>query len=297
MFKLNQKLNLPVTLKLINNLNKITELSLSDVDGRRLVVIDDDNSEPAYSNHPRLQVFKDINPGSEARVIAVDSSAIPMAYSERKWFLIASLGLITRDGKSSPPSIIRLGPYILGIERREDEDHQVATRSLREHLESSVIRDTIYEAELTKHTLLLVDGSLNGFAGMDCVVAAGHDITVLGISKTTKFVPSDPWAMPNKPTYSIMGSTECYHTVAARLSHGGVPLRIDATNLEGLSSLLSSDTILRGYPDTLRIAHYASLISTSEEAAAKAMLSVHGAFLDRSVDRRRMLLGVLKVRG
>ncbi|MGC8969356.1 MAG: hypothetical protein ACP5LG_02050 [Conexivisphaera sp.] len=291
------ELNVPAVFNLIDKFNRMGRLALSGLDDERLVILDDDDSEPP-GVRVDLRGFARLSRGPVSDLIAVDSSAIPIAYADRKWYLVFSAGIAVRSGgRYAPPRVLRIGPHVAEAVRREGEDQQAAARRLREHVEGSIVLEILRGGALKDRTLLLVDGSLRGLSDLDCSMARGARISLVGISKATKLVPSLTDSLPNGPGYSVIAGGGCYSTLAARLEEYGVPLRVDVTDISGLESLLSSDVIVRGYPDSLRLAHYASVISISEEEAALTSLAAHGAALSRSLDRREALLGLLKVRG
>ena len=291
-----QKLNVPAIFNLIDRFNKMDQLTLAGVEDESPLVVYDE-LEPA-SVGAELREFTRIERGQPAKVVAIDSSAIPIAYADRKWYLVFSAGVVLRGGdKHAPPYVFRVGPHIAEVGRREGDDGQRAARRLREYVEGSITLELLRGGVLEGRTLILIDGSLRGLSAAECRAAKEEGVVLVGISKATQVVPSSMESLPNGPGYSLISDEGCYVVVAARLEEYGVPLRIDATDLGGLPSLLSSDVIVRGYPDSLRIAHYSSIISTSEEEAALASLAMHGAALSRPLERRRVLLGALKIRG
>ncbi len=288
------EINVPAVFKLMNRLNKMDGLRASGLGEGTLVILEDD--EPPGV---RVEVgeFRRIASGSPSALVAVDSSAIPLAYAERKWYLVFSAGIVVRGGAGSPPSIFRVGPQLAELERREGEDQQAAARRLRERVEGSIVMELLREDAIRGRTLILVDGSLTGLSELECSAARGRDVHLIGISKATKVVPSALGVLPPGPGYSVLYRSGCYYVTAARLEEYGIPLRVDVVDLESLSSLLASDVIVRGYPDSLRLAHYSSIISTAEEVAAVASLAMRGASLTKPLERREALLGLLKVRG
>ncbi|WP_174449126.1 hypothetical protein [Conexivisphaera calida] len=291
------ELNVPVVFNLIDRFNKMDRLALSGLEDEVLVILDDDDGEPA-SVKVDMGSFTRLSRGYVSGLIAIDSSAIPIAYADRKWYLVFSAGVVLRSGgRYAPPHVFRVGPHLAEVGRREGEDQQGAARRLREYVEGSIMLEVLHSGALDDRALILVDGSLRGLSELDCSVARKMRTSLIGISKATKVVPSSMGSLPNGPGYSIISNDGCYTVTAARLEEYGVPLRIDTTDLEGLSSLLSSDVIVRGYPDSLRLAHYSSILSVSEEEAALASLAMHGAALSRPLERREALLGILKVRG
>jgi hypothetical protein len=63
----------------------------------------------------------------------------------------------------------------------------------------------------------------------------------------------------------------------SKLTSDGVPFRVDLTRSEDpdevLSTIRESDLLVRGYPETLRAAHFLSIFSDSEEAVVKSQLT------------------------
>jgi hypothetical protein len=294
------ELNVPAVFNLIHKFSSTDRLALSSVEDETLMILDEDDSEPPEA---RLNVrwISGLPRGGISNVVAIDSSAMPLAYADRKWYLVFSAGVVVRaGGRYAPPSVLRIGPHIAEVVRREGEDQQAAARRLREHVEGSIVIELLHGREgLGDRALLLVDGSLRGLSEPDCSAARERRISVIGISKATSIVPplGGMGALPSGPGYSVISEGDCYAVLAARLERYGVPLRVDTTDMEGLGDLLSSDVMIRGYPDSLRLAHYASIISVSEEEAALASLAMHGAALSKPLDRREVLLGLLRVRG
>ncbi|MFP3282724.1 MAG: hypothetical protein RXP97_01420 [Nitrososphaeria archaeon] len=291
------ELNVPAVFNLIDKFNRMDRITLSGLEDEMLVILDEDDNEPP-GIRVDLRQFTRLERGGVSSLVAVDSSAIPLAYADRKWYLVFSAGVALRSGgRYAPPHILRIGPHLAEVGRRDGEDQQAAARRLREYVEGSIVLDILHGGVLEDRTLMLIDGSLRGLSELDCSVARGMHISLMGISKATKLVPSSLMGLPRGPGYSTISGDGCYSIMAARLDEYGIPLRIDATDIDGLSSLISSDIIVRGYPDSLRLAHYASILSVSEEEAALASLAIHGASLSRPLDRREALLGLLKVRG
>jgi hypothetical protein len=87
-----------------------------------------------------------------------------------------------------------------------------------------------------------------------------------------------------------------------RLTADGIPFRVDLPTDEDpddvLSTVISSDVLVRGYPETLRAAHFLSIFTASEEAIVKSQLTRRAQVtILPSGNLRRTVLGTLSMSG
>ena len=248
--------------------------------------------------------------GESRTVIALDSSALPLAVTSNYWVVAFCLAIVIRGGGSREYKVLRLGPNLITVKRLEKADDPItACRNVRELVERETITRLIYsvgrhwggyESENSSGGyILLVDGTLESVPPLDLSAAISKDLMVIGVSKTTSMRLEKAASLSRLYKLDSNQPKDYKRTLVTKLSPDGLPLRVDVAYPDvkkALSALTESDILVRGYPDTLRIAHYSCLISRPEEEAIKTVLVSKGVTLAKSLDTRRAVLGLLKVR-
>lgn len=245
-----------------------------------------------------LNVFKPSGVGERRIVVAIDSSGVPLAIARDYWLVLTCLAMAVRD--EDRRYVLRFGPSLVKVGKRGQEgDPAIASKTARETIEKEAITHLIYNIPEAHRYIVLVDGTLDGLSPIDLSVAANKDVMVIGVSKVSDRMLRDVVTSPRDQTRREASSFK-KTTMITKLVSKGIVLRVDTVYPDpkkALDTLVSSDVLVRGYPDTLRIAHYSALISKLEEEAAKAVLVSKGAVLIRGLDKRKTLLGPLRVRG
>ena len=189
-------------------------------------------------------------------------------------------------------------------------DGALAMRMLRVILERTLAMKASRELQ---GGLLALDGSLRQsfFEPASCTLrsveaeCARRGTQLVGVTKNTKvrqlqkmegalYAVQEPSYVDATEVARMVSIDTLGRTYMARLAADGVPLRIDAAGPEALGWLLAGDTVVRGYPETLRAAHVLSIFSPAEEASAKGrLMATEGTEVLPSFNVRRALLGTL----
>jgi hypothetical protein len=270
----------------------------------------------------------DISYAEEREVAAIDSSVIVVGESEEGFVLSGKVAVASRSQGRNDAVLI--GPIIFYIgESNAGEldffekvpkkilalDSAIAAKAIRVLLE----RYTAYEiAKTMKRGLILIDGSLkeSNFevreASLKAIISECSDREnyVAGITKNTKIkqIQRQEVKLYNLHQASYIDVTDiarlfvsnlAANSYAARLSADGIPLRIDIpktqTPHQVMSSIIVSDIISHGYPETLRSAHLLSIFTGAEEASVKSRIARNeGTSILPSFNVRRALLGKLE---
>lgn len=275
-----------------NELNQVLALTAYDSESHYHLPLTEAGVED-----DELNVFKPSGVGERRIVVAIDSSSMPLAIARDYWLVLTCLAMAVRDEERG--HVLRFGPSLVKVKKRGREgDPAIASRIAREIIEKEAVTHLIYNIPEARKYIVLVDGTLDDLSPIDLSVAANKDVMVIGVSKVSDRMLKDLVASPKEQTRR--GADLPKKTMVTKLVSKGVVLRVDTVYPDpkkALDTLVSSDVLVRGYPDTLRIAHYSALISKLEEEAAKAVLVSKGAVLIRGLDKRKTLLGPLRVRG
>jgi hypothetical protein len=264
-----------------------------------------------------------------APVAAIDSSCIFIGDTEDGSIYAAKCGL-TLAFMGRPVMHFKIGPVLFyinadtlrssNVERRLAKfalfDTVAAKRMIRVRIER-ILQNEI--SKFLSDSLILVDGSLkssafeekeNGFHRIiqHCYTNNNY---LLGISKTTKLKVLDSLSsllMHKKVACYVdvesVVKTFVSHVVGrpllAKFSSNGMVLRVDVVSdpQEPLGRLLTNDSLVHGYPETLRLAHHVSTFTRTDVSCIRSFII--SRFRIRELmqdDVRRTLLGSLCVRG
>lgn len=274
-----------------------------------------------------------IQPIKESTVIsAVDSSSIQVAETEEGALYAIKCGIALAI-TSQALMHFKIGPILFYLSeetiRHSEIDHRLARlvlfdsdsakRLIRIRVERAV------QAELSnniKKSIILVDGSLKS----SLFEYKNHDIkkvvencylyknSMIGLSKTTKLKVLDrissPLAKIRGPAYmdieaiikSLIRNTVGNNLLVKLGTDNSPVLRADVITAnnsdkdELLGKLLGNDSITRGYPETLRLAHHISTFTNTEISCLRGhILSNYDVTELASEDIRRTLLGSIPV--
>ena len=227
---------------------------------------------------------------------------------------------------------MRYGPYIfyLGgkpLERLEDshigydENPLSLVGRLQNFFERELQR---HVCRMVKNSIILFDGSLSVISGNNgwnsrrlietLRVARLNGNRVIAIAKDSKLLPSrrkllNLAALKAEPPYLIyIGEPSEIHArnfrsfgkvFIAKLSREGFEFRLDVDLdlsfnqiLTTIGELLSSEILVQGYPETLRIAHILSALTPIEVLAIERFLAEkYGVTVKKVRNVRRMIFG------
>jgi hypothetical protein len=271
--------------------------------------------------------------GSVKPVSSIDSSVIVLGEVDDGFVMAGKVTVSSRrEGKKYAyvfgPSIFYIGESNVAKvnellsnrlpERFIIHDAAVATRVVRVIMERAAALDVAINMS---GGILALDGSLrvSNFEPSRCSLVRiaetceRNGVVLMGVTKNTKLRPlqrlegklyksTRPSFMEVSDVVRSIAPTVLGRSVLARLSSDGVPLRIDILTEEGLegslSSLVASDILCHGYPDTLKAAHILSIFSLGEEESAKGRLvRTEGTNVVQSFNVRRALLGKMQLGG
>ena len=270
-----------------------------------------------------LQALKE-----ETTIVAIDSSSIQVAETEEGVLYAAKSGIaIATQGQIQ--AHFKIGPILFYLSedtlRHSELDHRIiklilfdsesAKRLIRVRVERAI------QLELSQHfagAILLVDGSLRpsafehtGYTLRKVVENCSfYKNTLAGISKSTKLRILDKASLPltkiKAPGFidvnliikslvrNIIGDS-----LLVKFGNGYTSpiLRVDITSADGnkdtsLGKILGNDSIARGYPETLQLAHHISTFTGTEVSCLKShILNKYNVVELVSEDIRKKLLG------
>jgi hypothetical protein len=268
----------------------------------------------------------------ETTIVAIDSSSIQIAETEEGVLYAAKSGIaIATQGQIQ--AHFKIGPILFYLSEdtlnHSELDHRItklilfdsesAKRLIRVRVERAI------QLELSQHfagAILLVDGSLRssvfehrGFTLREVVENCSlYKNTVAGISKSTKLRILDKVSLPltkiKAPGFidvnliikslvqNIIGDS-----LLVKFGNGYTSpiLRVDIASADGnkdtsLRKILGNDSIARGYPETLQLAHYISTFTGTEVSCLKShILNKHNVVELVSEDIRKKLLGSILI--
>lgn len=256
---------------------------------------------------------------------ALDSSVAYVAESEDGSIYVAKAALVLSNPKGRKVHVI--GPFIICL--GEDTvreftqnfsgeippmvllmDRQMAMRGIRVLLERHIAS---VAAGLLKDGLLLLDGSLRlslfepKDIGLDSLL---EEATTVAMSKASriKLINRIASVLLRNDGPCFVEITGFMKTIVrpslgrsfvVKLESTGLPFRVDlpshADPRETFSSLRSSDIIIHGYPESLRIAHLLSVFTAAEIAALKGIIASQAGEVLATEDLRKVVLGSLKI--
>jgi NurA domain len=264
----------------------------------------------------------------ETRIVAIDSSSIQVAETEEGVLYAAKSGIaIATQGQIQ--AHFKIGPILFYLSEdtlgHSELDHRItklilfdsesAKRLIRVRVERAI------QLELSQHfagAIMLVDGSLRssafehtGYTLRKVVENCSlYKNTLAGISKSTKLRNLDKVSLPltkvKAPGFidvnliikslvrNIIGDS-----LLVKFGNGYTSpiLRVDIASADGnkdtsLGKILGNDSIARGYPETLQLAHHISTFTGTEVSCLKShILNKYNVVELASEDIRKRLLG------
>jgi hypothetical protein len=311
--KLNRQLNIILSSPAVGKFAELSSNSFNDLEGKKLILVKRGmETEPirGWRNGGDLVELHPISQKAMKRdVAALDSSVIQVAETDDGAVYAAKASVAFNLGgvKNSVvvgPSIIYVGDdsvhTLLGLLEKQVpkrlilSDPSMAMRMIRVMMERVLAREVSTSLE---QGLILLDGSLKpsifeprGSSLKGLVERCdGEDKPLAGFCKSTKLkviqgIASQLFEEGIPPSYSdITAHVRLFvadllgRSYLSKLTTDGVPFRVDITNREEadqvLSTVVASDVLVRGYPETLRASHFLSIFSEAEEAVVKSQLA------------------------
>lgn len=284
------------------------------------------NKHP-YTTLTTIQPLKE-----ETTIVAIDSSSIQVAETEEGVLYAVKSGIaIAAQGQTQ--AHFKIGPILFYLSedtlKHSELDHRItklilfdsesAKRLIRVRVERAI------QLELSRHftgAILLVDGSLRS----SVFEHRGHTLkkvvencslyknTVAGISKSTKLRILDKFSLPltkiKGPGFidiNLIIKSLVRNTIGDSLlvkfgnSYTSPILRLDIATVDGnkdtsLGKILGNDSIARGYPETLQLAHHISNFTGTEVSCLKShVLNKYDVIELASEDIRKKLLGSILI--
>jgi hypothetical protein len=260
-------------------------------------------------------------------IASVDSSSIQVAETEEGALYGVKCGIALAFGGHSLMHF-KIGPILFYLTEEAAKDSKLdsrlaklvlldgdyAKRLLRVRVERAV------QTELSAHlvgSVLLVDGSLRSsiFEDQDNSMAKIAENCTLyrnklvGISKSTKFKILDrisaPLAKVPSPAFIEVGivikslvRNSIGSNLLVKFERSSPVLRADVVGNceESLGRILGNDSVARGYPETLRLAHHISTFTATEVTCLKShILTKYDVTELATEDIRRTLLSSISV--
>ena len=268
----------------------------------------------------------------ETTIVAIDSSSIQVAETEEGVLYAVKSGIaIATQGQTQ--AHFKIGPILFYLSedtlKHSELDHRItklilfdsesAKRLIRVRVERAI------QLELSHHftdAILLVDGSLRSSVfehrshTLKKIVENGslYKNTVAGISKSTKLRILDKISLPltkiKDPGYidiNLIIKSLVRNTIGDSLlvkfgySYTSPILRLDIATADGnkdisLGKILGNDSIARGYPETLQLAHHISTFTCTEVSCLKShVLNKYDVAELASEDIHKKLLGSIQI--
>ena len=268
----------------------------------------------------------------ETTIVAIDSSSIQVAETQEGALYAVKSGIaIATQGQIQ--AHFKIGPILFYLSedtlKYSELDHRItklilfdgesARRLIRVRVERAI------QLELSHHfvsAILLVDGSLRssvfehrGHALKKIVEKCSlYKNTLAGISKSTKLRILDKISLPltkiKGPGFidvNLIIESLVRNTIGDSLlvkfgnSYTSPILRLDIATAGGskdilLGKILGNDSIARGYPETLQLAHHISTFTGTEVSCLKShVLNKYDVVEMASEDIRKKLLGSILI--
>ncbi len=238
-----------------------------------------------------------INSIKEGRLVAsVDSTCILLGESPDGALYATRVGVGISSG-GSLEKFIRLGPALVYLSRKDGSafqsefnhlelgallsDHSIAERVIRNSLERRVV-ESLLGAE--GGLIVMADGSLKhpfGQYSSGIPLKRNPNTCLIGFSKSSSLIfserASSAVSNTNGPAYFLLDDG-VVKTLLAKFSNEGLVFRLDvAYSNEPVSVVLGrilwNDRFSAGYPESLKIAHHASVFTRAEGSALRAFVS------------------------
>jgi hypothetical protein len=290
------------------------------------------NGWSSSSKHPYTTITT-IHPLQEnTTILAIDSSSIQIAETD-EGILYAVKSGITTAFRGQTQTHFKIGPMLFYLSedtlKHSELDHRIAKLVLFDSESAKrLIRVRVERAiqlELSRRfssAILLVDGSLrssvfeNREQTLKKVVenCSLYKNAIVGISKSTKLRILDKISLPltkiKGPCYmdiELIIKSLIRNTVGDSLlvkfgnSYTSPILRADIATVGGdrdrsLGRVLGNDSIARGYPETLQLAHHISTFTSTEISCLKShVLNNYDVTELASEDIRKKLLGSIPI--
>lgn len=320
-------------LGIAESLSKCIEPKLEELKGKRIVFSRDDKKMIPIDG---WGVRSDLNPTTvttirpikeNALVAAIDSSSVKLAETEEGGLYGTKCGIATAYAGRALMHF-KIGPVLFYLSESSIQDSELEERLARltlldDDFAKRLIRvraERAVQKELASHltnSIILVDGSLKASAFEDrersigkiaesCVLRKN---TMIGISKGTKFKVLERAAYPLTkvpgPAYievdmiikSLIRNTVGSNSMI-KLEKNSPVLRSDIVGdrSESLGMLLGNDPVAGGYPETLRLAHYISIFTSTEMTCLRShVLNSYDVTELAADDVRRTLLGSISI--
>jgi hypothetical protein len=268
----------------------------------------------------------------ETTIVAIDSSSIQVAETEEGILYAVKSGIaIATQGQTQ--AHFKIGPILFYLSedtlKHSELDHRITKLILFDNESAKrLIRIKVERAiqlELSRHftgAILLVDGSLRSsiFEHRSHTLkkiienCALYKNTVAGISKSTRLRILDKISLPltkiEGPGYidvNLIIKSLVRSTIGDSLlvkfgnSHTSPILRLDIVTADGnkdmsLGKILGNDSIARGYPESLQLAHHISTFTGTEVSCLKShVLNKYDVVEMASEDIRKKLLGSILI--
>jgi NurA domain len=283
----------------------------------------------AHRNKQPCTTLTTIQPiKEETPIVGIDSSSIQLAETEEGVLYAAKSGIaIATQGQIQ--AHFKIGPILFYLSedtlKHSELDHRItklilfdsesAKRLIRVRVERAI------QLELSQHfagAILLVDGSLRasvfehtGYTLRKVVENCSlYKNTVVGISKSTRLRILDKVSLPltkikapgfidvNLIVKSLVRNING-DSLLVKFGNGYTSpiLRVDIASANGnkdtsLGKILGNDSIARGYPETLQLAHHISTFTGTEVSCLKShILKKYNVVELVSEDIRKKLLG------
>jgi NurA domain-containing protein len=268
----------------------------------------------------------------ETTMLAIDSSCIQIAETEEGALYAVKSGIATAI-QGQTLAHFKLGPILFYLSedtlKHSELDHRItklilfdsesAKRLIRIRVERTIQLEL---SHLFVGAILLVDGSLRSSVfehrnhTLKKIVenCSLYKNTMVGISKSTKLKILDKISLPltkiKGPAYmdiDLIVKSIFRNTIGDSLlvkfgnSNTSPILRADIATSDGdkdrpLRKILGNDSIARGYPETLQLAHHISIFTSTEISCLKSyILSKYNVIELASEDIRKMLLGSIQI--
>ncbi len=305
-------------------------LDISNIRGKQIIFTDDSIGEfrPIEGwETPTKALANEINleKGSVRNIVAVDSSSTSIAETEEGGIYAVKGGAYIIKNrevtlKKFGPIAIYLG--ISNIKKIEAViggrlgysvviDKQLALKFARHVIENMLFEMLINEIG---SGIALVDGSLKeppfylGRLDLGYIMEKYKDrVTFIGISKTSSlkalrslynsFYDNKLRYLEITELINNISKNEIGRKFLVKLDPGSIVLRADIYNGdpdECFSSLIKSDKLVKGYPESLIGAHLLSLFVSSEVQGIKALVAQNASKILYDENMRKFLLGYVR---